>query len=739
MNKKNIKFSKFITPSDFFAVLIILIGIITAFLFDEIAIRMIGVSIAILGSVAMFMLISQRLSEVVEPRFSKTDFKVTTTKDSTATRQTVEDFENTFGGKDDFPITSANKPSIIDNNPVSQKTVVKPSEKTALDDLGSGMRIVGTINSKNENVNRNQDIRPQIKSTPTSTNATPNTSNEVANNSKSQSSLAYKRDNDTYVRQTNIDPQNKDINKLQKSTTTNKVEEVVKSDEKKDFAPKSVDIPISYFIEVDQILGDEPKKEFEYFITRVLTIIRSSTNTRSILLFLVNSKESTIILESYVTNVHMALKTKLSFPIGNDIVSQIVKNGKPQILSDINPIAELDIIPYYKTPTSTCSLVGVPVYMGDGIVGVIVADTDSSNAYNASTVAFMGHFSKLIGSLIKSYTHKYDLLQSSKTLEAVNLFYSLSSSPLQSDNLPDKITETLASIFPNASVGLVSYDGSSESWIIKSYSGSDSHLLGKAISIENTHLGNSIYNCETYHLKLNDNISGILLYPDEPKLKSEFVITPIKSSTQIFGAVFMEMNNNEKFTEYDISVIELIASHAGINIEKMYLLDALNNSAIYDTNSGLLNSYALFIRINEEIERSREFKTPLSLVMFKFDRYASLDPEKYPQRYEYAINIMIQKVTEILKVYDVIGKINTDTYCILMVNKDSNSTKFIVEKIRSEIAKTMIDYSGTSLSMTASFGISNYRNDSNFDIMITDADKALNKAFEHGNQIQIVY
>jgi len=51
----------------------------------------------------------------------------------------------------------------------------------------------------------------------------------------------------------------------------------------------------------------------------------------------------------------------------------------------------------------------------------------------------------------------------------------------------------------------------------------------------------------------------------------------------------------------------------------------------------------------------------------------------------------------------------------------------------------MIDYSGTSLSMTASFGISNYRNDSNFDIMITDADKALNKAFEHGNQIQIVY
>lgn len=763
MGKQNIDFRNFITPGDILAVIIISAGLIVALFFEEIAIRMIGVSISILGAVALFMLISQRLNDVVESRFPKTgtpapEFKVTTTKDSKGLRQQVEDFSAEFGDVNDFPVTSnpINKPSksdIIDDNidkPKAARTDNKPKDVTYSD--GSGMRIVGKVKKTHQDV---QAVATNINANTSNLKDSEHTAIPAYNSSYRSSEglttqpitvsktiqVDFNQENENSL--SNIQPKveiDRSIGEIPKSESIPIIETENKSIVENKYSGSVIDLPINVFIETDLLLGDEPRKEFEYFMTRVLTIIRSSTDTRTALFMLFNSQTQEVILESFVTSVPLALKKKLSFKIDKDIVSQIISNSKPQILTEINPVAELDLIPYYNTSTSTGSLVGVPVFWGDGIVGVLVADSESKNAYNSGTVAFLGHFTKLVGALVRSYTHKFELLKSSKTLEAITTFYKIANQSRDgSENVSDIITESLKSIIPNADNGTCGFDGAEDSWRILSYRGSGKECTGKEVDIENTLVGKCIYECKTIHIRKSDKNKLIRVHQDELELEGEFLCVPIKSKTQIYGAIFLESNEKDVFSEFDISIIELIGDHAGNSIEKLYLADSLNSSVLIDSITGLLNPTALYKRLQEELSRAKDYQLKLSVCFFRFDKYASLDPINYPNRFEYTTQIILERIKRYIKEYDLYGVVDESTYGIVFIGRDADQARMNAERIRADIANTIIEHSGSTFSVTVSMGLVSPSKDFAIDQLVSDSLAAVESASKSGNQVQVLY
>lgn len=769
MGKQNVQIRNFITPGDIFAVLVIASGLVVAMVFEEIAIRMIGVSISILGAVALFMLISQRLSDVVESRYPRTgtpapEFTMTTTKDSAAKRQTVEDFKQSFGGEDDFPIAapSISKPEAADTiaksvPPVSAgRTSPVPEGEHGYNDGFSGMRIVGKVKPvyKEQSVDAaNPVISKEIPKEPAPadkqslnqniTESTRPVITEPVNRYESYRPAPQPAAVPLIEEVPNIKEDfEEDI--IQSIPGINKVKsETIQSDEiasKSKYSGKVIDLPLNVFMETDQLLGDEPRKEFEYFMTRVLMIIRSSTDTRTALFMLFNAQSEELILESYVTSVPAALKTKLRFNLAGDIISQIISNAKPQILTEINPAAELDLIPYYNISASTGSLIGVPVFWGEGVVGVLVADSESKNAYDSGTVAFLGHFTKLIGALVRSYTHKYDLLQASKTLESINSFYQIAANSRNgSENISEVIADSIKTIFPNAITGLCGFDGQSDSWRIKSYRGSGKDCTGIEVSIDDTLLGTSIYECRTIHLKSSALGEMVRVHKDELTISGEFVSVPVKSTSQIYGAIYLETDSKDSFTEFDISVIELIGEHAGNNIEKLFLLESLQNSAVVDRFTGLLNPAAFYKRIQEELARSKDLKSEMALCFFRFDKYASLDPNNYPSRFEHTSQLILERIKRYLKEYDVYGSVDDSTYGILFLGRDSSKSRMNAERIRADVANTIIEHGGGRFSVTISMGMISPTGEFDIDVLIKDALTGLEIASETGNQVQVLY
>jgi GGDEF domain-containing protein/putative methionine-R-sulfoxide reductase with GAF domain len=459
------------------------------------------------------------------------------------------------------------------------------------------------------------------------------------------------------------------------------------------------------------------------------------------LFLLADYDNNEFIVEAFATNKPELLSGKKRIPISTDILSQILGNAKPEILTDINPSAELDLIPYYNQYSQTMSFVGVPVFWGEHPVGVLCADSTSNDAYSSSTVAFLGHFTKLISALIKSYTQKYDLLQASKTLEAVNLFnYIATSSKDGTENLAETIVDSVSRIFDYQTTGVIGFNSEKQIWELKAVKSAFNYNVGQEITFEDSIVGNTITSCKTFRNTAKE-IRGVRHTKFEPKLESgEFISIPLRSATGVYGAMFVENVSANHLSDFDITILEILGIHAGNAIERMHLMESLNRSQLLNHETGLLNPTAFYKRIEEEMDRSRDMHNDLTLCIFKIDKYAALDPEKHWDRFEFAQMMVIEKVKKYLKQYEKFGHIDESTYGVIFVAKESNQVKLIAERARAEIANTVLNVDGSKFSVTLSIGIAGLSNsDHDISSFINNAGSALNKALERTNNVHLFY
>ena len=125
-----------------------------------------------------------------------------------------------------------------------------------------------------------------------------------------------------------------------------------------------------------------PKEELDNFLSKLLLVLSSITDTKTAVFALVNEEASEFIIESFVTAVPDKIKKDRNYTISNDLISQVIKNRKPEILKEINPNAELDLLPYYKETTGTSSFVGIPVAFDHVILGVLCIRSEIQDAYD---------------------------------------------------------------------------------------------------------------------------------------------------------------------------------------------------------------------------------------------------------------------------------------------------------------------------------------------------------------------
>lgn len=786
MTRPKIKISQVITPGDILLIIIILAGIIAAFAMDEIAVRMIGISVAILSAVGLFLLISQRLTDIVEPsKFDKRgtdkDVKYTMTikKDAKATRSTVEDFnKEDISGKEIVSVGSPNfeqsddgfrmKAGAESPQPVMEQNIgeTKPEESGrevenndyAYSDGFSGMRIKGKFKpvyqeKNHENIQKQAEtIKTTSQTQPTTVSQTAKTApviNKIADNLQAETNTNAGQDSRETVNQTTLKPEITPVDEKNISETNNNIEfDDVMPDEtyvenqkqalKKKYVEKKIDIPPGLLSEPDFLIGREPRKEFEFFLSRILMIVRSITNTRTAVFLLANYSTGELVLESFVTSMPDSIKRQARYPLGNDIISQILYAAKPEILTEINPDAELDLIPYYKEAVGTVSFIGVPIFYDENVIGILCADSPHVDVYDSQTVAFLGHFTRLISMFVHNYSTKYELIQSAKTLDVVNYFNKNALLKFGPQNIIDNITDTVSTMFENSKVGVCGFNGQNGLWEIKASKNFTPDINSKAIEVEKSLVAECIRESKTIAATAEELKSRTRVFLAEKRLEEGyFVSIPIQSASAVYGAFFIEVNPVVNLSDYDLSILEIIGEHAGNAIEKLHLTEQFENSLLSDPQTGIYNHKAFLMRLEDEAERSTEFSIPLMLCLIEIDKYAAIAPDQYPDRYENAEWLVISQIKKQLKPYEIFGKLSNGTLSIIFFGKDPNQIKLWAERTRNEIANTMLDIDGHKVSVTISAGLALLEAGDTTRSLFEHAGMALEKSLQRRNSVNL--
>jgi len=762
MGNREFDFKTFFGAGDILAAIVIVAGILIAVFLDDLALKMIGVSVSLLGAIALFMMISQRLTDIVDTRAinkkKDKEYEVTTTYNSSGVRKTVENFDyslsddefyriKSHAGKHDNKDASQNdgileaeknieintkqtdKSDAIEND--TTNTII-PKESDKIPEAYSGMRIVGKIKTTSapKDILEEKEKIEIFTIKPKQTKFEPKKTIPLENiPEKTELIEDVKAELD------------KEVNTVQHQSIPDDNPNITQK-KNNEMTSQKVDFPTHYFFEKDLLIGEEPKLEFDYFITRILLIIKSVTDTNTALLLLVDNKQENVTIEAFATDKESTINNSRKFHISHDIVSQIVKNAKPEILSEINPAAIKDLVPYYVDEVKIQSFIGIPVIWNDKVIGVLCADSELPDSYDSSTVSFMGQFTKLISGLVKSYTHKIDLLEAAKSLEIINKFQNIVlSGQFDLEQFYTLLAEDIAEIFKDYTIGIASYDYDKENWLIVAYKTKKSIQTNLELDLSSTLLGKCIVSGETIHSQGMELVNIIRSNKNEEKFTAgEFLAAPLRTQNGVYGAIFIENSPIEQLTDFDVSIIEILSNHVASTIERLNLINLYQTSCIMDRNTGLYNPNAFYTRINEEIERTSEGKdNTLILCLFRIDKYASVDPNKFSDRLELAVNNVINIGKGYIKKYEVFGRIDNETYGILFLNRDSSQVKLLAERFRNEVANSVLEFDGTKFSVTVSVGISVLSANNNVNTFVSNTISALTKSLELSNHVQIYY
>lgn len=504
------------------------------------------------------------------------------------------------------------------------------------------------------------------------------------------------------------------------------------------FSETTYDTGVFLKEEQGRIIGSQPRKEFEYFCSRILLVLRSLTKSKTVVFAVVDKKSRKYTVESFVTNSPEAVKSQVTYEISNEIISKTIETEEPQILSEINPSTELDLLPYYEKHVGTLSVAAFPVFGWEGISGVVCLDSTFAGAFTSKTEKLVNKFTELLSTVIFSYINKYELLQAAKTLEAITLFYYKSNST-DINKINQSLLSTLLDIFKCEACGICFFDDRSKRWVIAEVKGRDKQFYSEGVKVEydKSVIGTSIKEKKTviYNYEKNEPKIKYRICDNEPNLDSGlFVSVPIASDSNTYGTFYMIDSTKSEYTDYESEILDTLSFHVGLCLDKIELLDIFKNSAVMDVDTRMLNTIAFNHRLEDEIARAKDYDTNLVLALFRLDKYTSIDwsnSELCTDIYESLFNNTRKK----LRIYDLFGNVDVDTYGVALIDYNKADAKIWGDSLRKDTANSFLECHGRKISVTFSMGLADLKPNDNLAELLNKANKALIEAQKEGNKV----
>ncbi|MBK6291033.1 MAG: GAF domain-containing protein [Candidatus Kapabacteria bacterium] len=786
MPKQKVDLRKVFQASDSIAFLVIAIGLFIALFLDEMSVRLIGICITILGGVALFMIVSPRLTDlqIISPvRPSQTpDLGSRTIQDGSKRSQTfdpeayresfgsTESGESPFVDEDQIDLFEGQSELIRKPAPTQKPSPAAPKIDTFIDhqDAESGIRIVGTRpGSKKATPKLVSELRQETRKNLEA--ATPEeTSEEVFS-----SPVAVITGRVTDEIQLSEDVKVRPISRTPRVTEApppppvtapapppvEEVEEVEEHEEdvvlldeatvevpeeveqvpvQRETSRRSPAVALTTFVndEADEDLSSqEPRREFDYLLNRVLMVIRSATNARTAAFLWVNAERQQLVVEAKITEAEAEFTTERKIPMGRDALSQIAREGVPEIITQISPAAEMDLLPYYVRSAQTMSFIGVPVYYGGNVVGILCADSLIEDAYSDITVGFFGQFTKLISGLVSSYTAKFDLMQASAILEATKHFREhVGTAPSTVQQVVRGLFATLIQHMDISRIGVVSFDPAQKLWTLTdARSAMDDGYrdnVGCSVDLTTSAVGHAISSATT--VVHAEDFKGTRVFVQEPPLETgQFVAVPLCTASDSYGSLFLE-NVESSLSQQDIGLAEALGQLAGELLEHIRKAEELQGSALLDHATGVLNTQGFEMRIREEFKRSVDYNLPLTLCM------VHLDPSRTnAEQRERALLHILRIVKNQLRDYDIVARVESDQLALGLVGYRLQEAQNWTETMRREIASTPVDIDGKRLSFTVSIGIAQSEPRDEWDDLIAHATAALDVSKRVGNKVTV--
>ena len=517
------------------------------------------------------------------------------------------------------------------------------------------------------------------------------------------------------------------------------------------YQPRSYEFRLSDFFDLHEETGTQesgPKSEFANLIKKVLALVQNTYFAHTVAFFWVNREKKQLVLESYVSESTRFTAHRRK-EIGLDLISQIANTGKPQLVTEINALSQPEMLGYYEGVESVKTFVGVPIFYSQlaiepqNPVAVLAMDCLEQDAYGNETLTSLGHVTKLVSGLIRSYTDKYDLLLDSELLRSITRMRDQLKIDFTLHTVVRSLVEETSRLVGWDYLTVVLFDETRKAWVIQTVMNrmNDPYVGVTNIVDHQRSLVGDVIQSATHKIIDHVGESNLPRFYRTERCESmgSLMILPLNSLSRCYGALVVESKDVRSYSESDVKLLQKIVDASSWALEILGLTEVTNAYVTLDETTGVANHKYFMGRVQEEVQRANDFSSELSIVMISIDSISEHMNRIGKDGCDFVLQNVGRMIKNSIRPYDLVGRFDFNRFAVLLANTTPNEASLWAEKLRKNVASNIINVESRSFSVTISIGISGAVNETSDMDLLEKADRVLKKAVEAGGNIVRVY
>jgi diguanylate cyclase (GGDEF)-like protein len=476
---------------------------------------------------------------------------------------------------------------------------------------------------------------------------------------------------------------------------------------------------------------------FSFVLEKMLKIAQEAFFAYSAVFFWYNRKGKRITLHRAVSASNDIAPQK--YDLENDVLSEIAKNEEPKLLPSIPPTAEMDNIRYYSVPQGIRSFVGVPVFYGDMLVGVLALDSREEDSFSVETVYSLGRLARIISIIISLFDEKFAETLSEQRLKALLSILASQKTFGDAEELYETIETSVASLLHWDAFSFVYYDPLSSSFkttrvdnkrsikyvgegleidLKKSLTGK-AILTGSVVSVEDTTPTE-----EKRYIRFAEQ--------EDISYEGAFLAVPLVYHGQNFGALCFDNLKKSVYSSADINFIQKASKIFAFIAYAYSTQKFLRNLLSVDVETKIFNRDFFLEMFKKDLLKAKELNAPGALALIHIDEFLEQENLFEGDPFPKVLKAIVEAVKEVLPEKSFFGRISERLLAVSFFNFTSNDAFLWAEKLRIKVARTPVPVMSRQSTFTISIGLASTNNRTDWEEIFKTAQLALNKALEKG-------
>lgn len=212
------------------------------------------------------------------------------------------------------------------------------------------------------------------------------------------------------------------------------------------------------------------------------------------------------------------------------------------------------------------------------------------------------------------------------------------------------------------------------------------------------------------------------------------ICVPVKAKDRMLGVLQVINREAEEFDYEDMIILYALANQVGVAIEN----SRLYQESITDGLTGLYHHKYFDVRLKEEVDRSKRYKIPLSLIFIDIDFFKRVNDTYGHLAGDGVLKGIASALKEGTRLSDIVARYGGEEFAVILPYISGENAIIVSERFRRVVEESSFEGIGVTISVGLGFfdGM-----DKSFDskMMIKLADRALYTAKNKGrNRVEVL-